>query len=184
VRLFVAVYPPEPALDHLERFAADLAVVRARDGGVNTRLVARPLWHVTLAFLGEVPDSRAEAAGDALDRAVDTLVRMPPSLHLTGGEKLGHSTMAVGLGGDVEKLRKVTAAVRRELRAARFHFDERRFQPHLTLARPGDRLPAATVREDVERLDAYRGPSWTVDGLALVSSHLGPHPRHETIHHT
>ena len=56
MRLFVAVEPPAEALDQLAAFTAGLEVVRT-----GTRVTARHLWHVTLAFLGEVPEERVAA---------------------------------------------------------------------------------------------------------------------------
>jgi 2'-5' RNA ligase len=58
VRLFVAAYPPEPACAHLAAAVDALAVGRAAAAGVNARLAPRANWHVTLAFLGDVPDER------------------------------------------------------------------------------------------------------------------------------
>src|SRR3712207_7351867 len=34
------------------------------------------------------------------------------------------------------------------------------YRPHLTLARPGDRVDRAGVAADVAALDGYRGPEW------------------------
>ena len=44
-RLFVAVWPSEPAREHVRSLA--------RDGWVNVRWTPEDNWHVTLAFLGE-----------------------------------------------------------------------------------------------------------------------------------
>ena len=55
MRLFVAIDPPETAQDHLAAAIAELAVVRS-----GVRVTARALWHVTLAFLGDLPDDRLD----------------------------------------------------------------------------------------------------------------------------
>ena len=57
--------------------------------------------------------------------------------------------------------------------------DGRRFRAHLTLARLG--RPSEATRW-VRVLDAYRGPSWTLDEVALVASHLGEGPRGRARH--
>ena len=52
--------------------------------------------------------------------------------------------------------------------------DGQRFRPHLTLARlkhPDE------VTSWVRLLDAYRGPTWTVNRMTLVASYLGEGPR-------
>ena len=54
--------------------------------------------------------------------------------------------------------------------------------PHLTLARLG--RPTDATRW-VRVLDAYAGPAWLVDEVALVESHLprekGHRPRHQVL---
>ena len=66
MRLFVAVYPTEEALEHLAAAVSRLRLGAAAASGVNVRLTARPLWHVTLAFLGEVADERVRVAEEAV----------------------------------------------------------------------------------------------------------------------
>jgi 2'-5' RNA ligase len=185
VRLFVAVYPPAPALDDLERLAARLSVTKARAEGVNARPTARAMWHVTLAFLGDVPDTRVPFAARAVDRAAEQVAALTPQLRLAGGGRFGRGRFTVlwaGVQGDVAGFARIAAAVRRELTSARLRFDNKRFNPHLTLARPGDRLTAPQIEADIETLAAYRGPMWTCPSITLVASHLGPAPRHEAIH--
>jgi 2'-5' RNA ligase len=175
VRLFVAVDPPEHAQDHLAEVTAGLAVVRA-----GARVTARALWHVTLAFIGEVPDDRLDPATRALDQAAAG--QEPPSLRIAGGGRFGQGKFTIlwaGIEGDLKPLRR---SVGGRLKQARLPYDAKRFHPHLTVARPGDRIPADEVNGDVVRLDGYVGPQWTVEEIRLMRSHLGPKPRYETMH--
>jgi 2'-5' RNA ligase len=64
--------------------------------------------------------------------------------------------------------------VRRELRAARLPFDAKPFRPHVTIARPGDRLSAEDLAADLAVLGKYESPTWTVDRIALMESLQGP----------
>jgi 2'-5' RNA ligase len=66
-RLFVAVFPPEPALDHLGFVVDDLEV--SCGAGAAARLIARERWHVTLAFLGPVAHVRVADAGAMVGEA-------------------------------------------------------------------------------------------------------------------
>ncbi len=56
------------------------------------------------------------------------------------------------------------------------------FLPHVTLARLPRPVDASRW---VRVLDGYRGPSWTVEDVAVVASHLprerGHRPRHEVL---
>ena len=175
MRLFVAVEPPAEALDHLAAFTAGLAVVRT-----GTRVTARHLWHVTLAFIGEVPDERLPAAVEAVDATV--VDQDPVALRIAGGGRFGRGKFTVMWAGIEGDLRPLRLAVARELRRVRLPFDAKKFRPHLTVARPGDRLPREDIDADVAKLTTYEGPLWTVEGIRLVRSHLGPKPVYETMH--
>jgi 2'-5' RNA ligase len=176
LRLFVAVDPPPAVLEHLGAFVDGLGTARA-----GVRVTARSLWHVTLAFLGDVPEERLPRAVAAVDRAVSTAPGTT-QLRLAGGGRFGRGRFTilwVGLDGDLLPLRK---AATRALRSRRLPFDDQKFHPHLTLARPGDKVPREVVAADLAALDAYRSPQWTVDRLALYRSHQGPRPSYEPLH--
>jgi RNA 2',3'-cyclic 3'-phosphodiesterase len=182
MRLFVAAYPPAQVCDDLERRLADLEVAAAAARGVNTRLARRDTWHLTLVFLGEVADERAPDAVTAVGRAVDRWRAAgsgAPELRLAGGGRFGRgrfTVLWVGVDGEREALARLARQVRRELKRDRLPYDDRPFTPHLTVARPGDRVDRAAVEADRAVLAGYRGPAWRVDTVALVRSHPGPKP--------
>jgi 2'-5' RNA ligase len=207
VRLFVAAYPPEDACADLAAMVDGLAVGRAAAEGVNARLAPRANWHVTLAFLGDVPDERLDDARAALvagtarwrtssGRAVPSVRGAPrapvpsamapsdgvrPRLRLAGGGRFGRgrfTVLWVGLRGEVEVLTSLATAVRKELKRARLPYDPKPLRPHLTLARPGDRVD---VRDDVAVLDAYEGPQWSLEEVRLMRSHPGPKPTYDRL---
>ncbi|MEO3923969.1 2'-5' RNA ligase family protein [Micromonosporaceae bacterium B7E4] len=211
MRLFVAVYPPPEALDDIVAQTHRLRIGAAADTGINVRLTARSTLHVTVAFLGEVPDDRLHTVEEALSRAVELWHHPParrrraaerragpdepageppqaqrraPRLQLGGGGRFGRgrfTVLWVGLLGEVDALRRLAATVRRELRRSRIAFDSRPLRPHLTLARPGDRLDRESLDEDLRTLDGYLGPSWPATELVLVRSHLGPRPTYDRL---
>jgi 2'-5' RNA ligase len=105
----------------------------------------------------------------------------PIRLRLAGGGRFGRgrfTVLWVGLDGDIEALRELGAILRTELRRARLPYDRKPLRPHLTLARPGERLDVA---DDLLTLGRYAGPEWTVDTLTLVRSHLGPKPTYDRL---
>lgn len=183
MRLFVAVYPARDATDDFAAFLDTLAVGRAAGQGVNARVAARENWHVTLAFLGEVPDTRRADVESAVGGAVDAWrTGTAPRLRMAGGGRFGRGrfvVMWVGLAGDVDPLRSLADRVRRGLRRARLPFDAKPFRPHLTVARPGDRLGVEALAADLAALRAYDGPLWTATEVRLVRSHLGPKPSYD-----
>jgi 2'-5' RNA ligase len=180
LRLFVAAYPPPVAVAHLRELVDGLALGRPQPPGRSLRLTKPDTWHVTLAFLGEVPDERAAAAVEALQATP----LAPMKVRIAGGGKFGRgrfTTVWAALDGDVEELRELARATQRTLRRARLRSDDKPFKPHLTLARPADRLPADALTRDLAVLKAYEGPQWTVGDVRLVRSYLGPEPRYETV---
>lgn len=184
MRLYVAAYPPEDVSAHLATIVDRLAVGRAAENGVNARLAPRANWHLTLAFLGEVPDQRAPEVPDVLAGAVARWRAAngePPQLWLAGGGRFGRgrfTVLWVGVGGHVDGLKALSTAVRKGLKGARLPYDPKPMRPHLTLARPGDRID---VRDDVIALEGYQGPQWTVRELQLMRSHLGPKPTYDRL---
>jgi 2'-5' RNA ligase len=175
MRLFVAAYPPPVACDHLAGCLAALNVTKA-----GARLARRETWHVTLAFLGELADERAPAAVAALDRVVAD----PPVLRLAGGGRFGRgrfTVLWVGVGGQREALGQLSRQVRRSLKKDRLPYDDRQFKPHLTIARPGDRVDRAGIEADRQVLAGYAGPEWPVRSIELMRSHLGPKPSYERL---
>jgi 2'-5' RNA ligase len=81
-----------------------------------------------------------------------------------------------GLDGDFDALYRGARAAASTAGAA---VDGQRFRAHLTLARLAR---PANVSRWVRLLDAYAGPTWTVDEVALVASYLGEGPRRRPRH--
>jgi RNA 2',3'-cyclic 3'-phosphodiesterase len=180
LRLFIAAYPPPVAVVHLRELVDGLALGQPRPPGHSLRLTRPETWHVTLAFLGDVPDKRAPSAVTALHATP----LAPVKVRIAGGGRFGRgrfTTVWAALDGDVAELRELAHATRRELKRVRLQYDDKPFKAHLTLARPADRLPAGELARDLEVLRAYEGPQWTLDDVRLVRSYLGPEPRYETV---
>jgi 2'-5' RNA ligase len=158
VRLFVSLRPPAEARDHLARAVAGLRTTRAEQ------------WHVTLAFLGEVPDAEPLRPGLAAAASSSS----PLVLRLRGGGFFrAPGVLYAGLAGDVDGVRALAADVEAACRAVGLVLEERPFRPHLTVAR---RLPA-----DPGTLAPYEGPSWTAGELELVRSRTGTQVEHEVL---
>jgi len=183
IRLFVAVYPPSAVVEHLSARVGDLAVGRAARSGVNARLAAAGQWHLTLTFLGEVPDEQVPTAVSAVREAVGRwqLRHEPAPLRLAGGGRFGRGRFTilwVGVDGDAAGMVALAAAIQQALRTARLPYDRKPLRSHLTLARPGDRVD---ITDDLVALAAYVGPWWIPDQIVLVRSTLGPRPRYEQV---
>ncbi|SDZ38547.1 2'-5' RNA ligase [Micromonospora pattaloongensis] len=205
MRLFVAAYPPPEAVTDAVARVEGLRVGRAAASGINVRLTRPETYHVTLAFLGEVdplrlPDVQAaitratanwrpghDGSGrpaPVVDAASDPPPPGPPRVSFAGGGRFGRGRFTVlwlGLDGDVDALTDLSRALRRELGQARLPYDRKPFRPHLTIARPGERVTDEEVDADRAALAAYAGPEWPVAEVALMRSHLGPRPTYDRL---
>lgn len=179
--MFAAVTPSDGAVDDLEAFLA----VRRESGAF--RWATAEQFHVTLAFLTDVPERRLDDLEERLGRAAAKRHQFPA--RLAGGGAFPNAARArvlwCGLelddDGRVELTRMATGA-RAAASKAGIEVDGQRFRPHVTVARLGR---PAEVSSWVRLLDAYAGPTWPVDRIDLVASYLGEgprgRPRYETV---
>jgi 2'-5' RNA ligase len=181
VRLFVALAPPEAALDDLEAACAPLW-----PGAGELRWTGRELRHITLAFLGEVGEDLLPALLPRLERAARR--HRAFGLRIAGGGAFPSPARATvlwsGLAGDRKTLGELAMSVGAGARRAgagtevRAPGEGRRYRPHVTLAR--SRVPA-DLSQVVAELSGYAGPGWTAGEIQLIRSTLGGQPRYETI---
>lgn len=177
MRFFVAGFPPAAATAHLHRYVERL---RVWPTGARARMTAPERWHLTLAFLGELDPGRQPgielALRDGLDAWRGGAAGAPP-VQLAGGGRFGtgrSTVLWVGVVDESGELARLAGALRDALTRAGLPCDDRPFRGHLTLARPGDRLPDAALRADLRALADYQGPPWSVDPVELVASPPGP----------
>jgi len=183
VRLFVAAYPPAAVCEDFARLVEPLIVAPPRPPGRSVRLAPAGQWHVTLAFLGDVPEDRQDRAVRAVEAAA--AVCRPATVRVAGGGTFGRGRFTVlwaGLRGEVDGLVATGSSVRRELRRAKLNYDPKPLRAHLTVARPGDRITAGEKAADLATLDGYEGPEWTIDQIRLMRSHPGPKPTYDIVH--
>lgn len=176
--MFVAVIPPDEVIEDLEEFLAP------RREAAAYRWTPAEQWHVTLAFAEHVPDRAYDELVDHLHAA--TAKRSPMRMRLVGGGAFPDPARArvlfAALDTDVDELGRTAIGARNAMSTAGVRIDGQRFRPHVTLARMNRAVEATGW---VRVLDAYRGPGWTVDEIALLASHLGEgprgRPRHEVV---
>jgi RNA 2',3'-cyclic 3'-phosphodiesterase len=182
MRLFVAVYPPQEAVEELARLVAGLAVGAPAPPGRSLRLAAPEQWHITLVFLGEPPDRKLPRVKQAIGEAV--CASQLGRIRLAGGGTFGRGKFTVlwsGIAGDVAGLTNLARAIGVSLDRARCQHDRKIFRPHLTLARPGDRISRESLDSDLELLTASTGRDWPVSQVSLMRSELGPRPTHHLL---
>jgi 2'-5' RNA ligase len=172
VRLFVAIALPD---DVRSTVAARVSALH-RSAPDGLRWAAPERWHLTLCFLGEVPDGRVAAVESSVGRKVARHGAL--SLRLAGAGRFGRRVLWVGVGGDVEPLTRLSAAVAAGARRAHVDVEDRPYRAHLTVARADGRADLAPL---ASALAGVESPAWTADEVILVRSRLGPHPSHEPL---
>ncbi|MFC4060280.1 RNA 2',3'-cyclic phosphodiesterase [Planomonospora corallina] len=191
MRLFVALLPPRRVCDELAR-----ALAPHRGEWPQLRWVDPANWHLTLAFLGEVPEEVLPGLELRLARAASRYA--PMTLAFAGAGAFPSARRArvlwAGLrgggesyGGRPEIVRladSVAAGARRE----GIEVDDRRFKAHLTLARARTRGDL-DARPLVEALEPFTGAEWEAESVHLMRSdfgspqvgHSGAGVRYETV---
>jgi 2'-5' RNA ligase len=181
MRLFVAVVPTEEAVEHLDDF------LDVRRSAAPFRWASAEQFHVTLSFLAEVEERRLDDLVERLGRAAAR--RTSFETRIAGGGAFPNVGRARVLwaGLDLDDagrttLDRLATGCRAAANRAGIVVDGQRFRPHVTLARLGH---PTEVSGWVQLLDAYAGPPWRVDRIALVASYLGEgprgRPRYETV---
>jgi 2'-5' RNA ligase len=180
MRLFVALEPPPDALAELEAVVAPL-----RPQWPELRWAGMDKWHVTLAFLGEVDETRLADLQARLGRAAS---RHPSQdVHIGRGGAFPSTRRARVLCAHIEGeqqamtgLSALAASVAAGARRAGAPAPDegRRFRPHLTLARcrqPSD------LGKLTGSMSTFAGATWATLQVHLIRSLLGPRPRYETL---
>lgn len=161
MRLFAAIVLPEDVRSELAGLAGGLP---------GARWSPEENYHLTLRFIGEADRGFAEELADALSHVggegFELEVR---SLGSFGGAR----PRAVWAGiAPSEPLTALRRRVESALVRAGLPPEERKFTPHITLARTAGARPAA-VAAWLEDRGAFRLPAFAVDGFSLMSSRLG-----------
>lgn len=112
----------------------EIVRLQTRVWGEDTRGLTRPEnLHLTLAFLGNTDSARLEELGQVIDRldvvALSLRFDRIGVFHQPGGD-----IWWLGMGENHE-LQRLQAQLTKELGKAAFPVEERKFIPHLTLAR-------------------------------------------------
>lgn len=171
VRMFAAIVPPAAAHSDLESF-----VEPRRETQSDLRWTPSHLWHVTLAFMADVPDPLVD---DVLD-AVATVAadRAPIPLRLSGAGVFPSADQARVVWMDVRSdssdglsdLERLALGVRRATGRVGASPSGGDYRPHLTLARSRHPFDAT---QWLRVMDAYAGPSWIANEVTIFASHVG-----------
>jgi 2'-5' RNA ligase len=175
-RLFIAIEPPPPVLEAVRGAQTDLKR-RVPDG--VARWVKPEGVHLTLKFLGDVPQNQLDDLQSVLSDAAAGLQRF--ALYVQGVGCFPNTrrprVVWLGLGGDLESLSTLQARVEEHVVPLGYPTEDRAFHPHLTLARADRRASRddlSALGELIERTTSGKLADWPVGALSLMRSQLRP----------
>jgi 2'-5' RNA ligase len=164
VRTFVAVFPPPEVRSALAGAARELPVVG------EVRWVRPENVHLTLKFLGEVPEDDLDRVAEALEPLRLRHGPFEARLSSFGGFPSARRARIVwaGIGEGSEPLRALVRDVEASLEPLGFEREERAYVPHMTLGRARGRPVALEAVETPSPIPGFR-----VRSVELVESVLG-----------
>ncbi|HHX66174.1 MAG TPA: RNA 2',3'-cyclic phosphodiesterase [Chloroflexi bacterium] len=176
VRIFVAIELPSTVLDALEEMQSRL---RHGKGGRAGRWVARDNIHLTLKFLGDIPEEALNGIFAAVQQACAG--HAPFEIHTTGPGCFPNTRRPRVIWAGVREGTGRLTALQRDIDRALARLghapDDRAFRPHLTLAR----IQRNAARIDIEALGgaiadyAPEPPvSFTAHEVCTIKSDLRP----------
>jgi RNA 2',3'-cyclic 3'-phosphodiesterase len=182
MRTFIAIELPLPSRDHL------VTVQRQVQGELRRRgisdcfnWVAPEKAHLTLRFLGETSAQQVAALQHSLAQLLPTQSSF--GLTIQAGGAFPHfrrpNVLWLGLGGEVAPLQAMQQQIEVLVRQQGFAPEERRFTPHLTLARAQRQATAAHLAaagQAIQRtlMSDQAAPQFFVAQVVHMQSELRP----------
>ena len=174
MRLFVAIRLPPPIVSGLD-------IIRGRLAEFDSipRYPDVTGFHITLAFLGEMPDGGEEMVEGGLRSACAGFGEFGLALGAGGSFPEGEAARVISLRveGQVRQVGELQKVVVKELSDLGVRLDKRPFSPHVTLARVSRRASAEERRRVAEvaaKIDGYDTGSFQVTEIAVMASDLQP----------
>ena len=172
LRLFYAIELPseirERAVEHISQLRLKLPHVRA--GWERAEKL-----HITLKFLGNVEESRAQALSLAAERAIGAFSPFTLAIADAGAfpPRGNPRVLWLGVRDSSGSLTRLQQSLEDECAAAGFKREERSFHPHITIARL--RQPAGARELAALHLElGFPAMELTINEIVLMKSDLGP----------
>ena len=169
IRAFIAITPPMT----LQQSIAEECQVLQRLA-LPWRWVSPEQIHLTLRFLGNVPDESVPSLLQAIEQAAQGQTAFPLRARALGC--FPHPARArvlwVGLDDPSQALGRLNARLTAALTPLGFPPEDRPFHPHLTLARAHNRMPASRLSSMLQTYQNWDFGEFLVTQVHLVQSQL------------
>jgi 2'-5' RNA ligase len=132
IRTFVCIDIPESIKERIEKLQHDLRRIEAQISWVKPANI-----HLTLKFLGDVPQAKIPLINTAVSHASGSCSSFQVSIGATGcfPSPRNPGVLWIGISRVSDDLQKVRDAIEDELARQGFGRETKKFTPHLTIAR-------------------------------------------------
>lgn len=180
MRLFVSVDLPRTLAEGIAEVQDEF------EGASGLDFVDPEQAHVTLKFLGEVPERRLERVESTLEQAVSEAEVDPFEVEFSGvGAFPNHDYIKVvwlGVDAGAGELTALHESIEDQFVEMGFEPEDHEFTPHVTLARMKHAGGKDLVQELLDNYDPSPG-TMQVEDARLKKSELGPGgPEYSTVH--
>lgn len=171
MRCFLAIELPETVRSRLISLREAL-----RELDRSIRWTKPEQIHLTLKFLGEVPDRQITDVCEAIVKAARLLPPVPIEVGGVGCFPMSGPVRIVwaGVRGPSPELLECHAACERFLAELGYPPEERAFKPHLTIGRAREQRGARGVRRIIDAAAGFDCPPFIAQELVVFQSVLSP----------
>lgn len=171
MRTFIAIEIPDAVKQEMAEAQEQL-----KRSGVEAGWTRPGGIHLTLKFLGEVPEARIEEVKTALVEAVEGKDGF--RLEVSGAGAFPNvrnpRVVWIGVAGDLEKLTVLQSSVEQAMNGIGFEPEDRKFAPHLTLGRIKFVKSRDAWQRAFDTIKDVRLQEFDVAAVSLMKSDLKP----------
>ncbi|MCL4366528.1 RNA 2',3'-cyclic phosphodiesterase [Patescibacteria group bacterium] len=138
----------------------------------QARLTALDKIHLTLAFIGEQPDQLQNRLVDIIEEAaVNIPVFEVTPAYIDGFPDIHHpQVLWVGVKGDIDKILLVRERIKDGLESLKLPVDERRFIPHISIAKLNNFQVNRNLEEGLEEIMVTNFQPIQISSIKLFES--------------
>ncbi len=167
MRFFIALEIPDSSKQELEKTQRKLkGLIPAFRPYFSDKL------HLTIAFVGEEPDSLRERLIDVMTQATEEISRFSVTPAYIDGFPHLHTAKVlwIGVKGDIDKLYIIRHRIKDGLVDLNLSVDERRFVPHIALGKVSDFSLSGYQEREFEKIEMQTFKPIEVTSLKLFES--------------
>ena len=171
IRSFIAIEVPQALKSRIEELQREL-----RRTDADAKWVRREAIHLTLKFLGSIPQEAVEKISRALAPVISAWVPFEIRIHGMGGFPSSRNPRVVWVGLDRGKgeVHSLQQAIERPLAELSFPPEDRPFSPHLTLGRVRSSRGKSALAQVLEKHREVEIGNFRASEVFLFRSELKP----------